>query len=165
MEATPSPESLARLEAMSDEEYAGLLLAHLQSRLRREENPVLTACFRHPDLRFRTRRAFGRAMETIDKHDRRGQPWPERNRWRAGRDIAREEKELIQSLPEPVVDTDPPRRRALTRLAQEHPDDWARLLKEGGGPRKVSLRRLAEVSETHLRRYFQLFREEKSRQA
>ncbi|WP_328384310.1 hypothetical protein OHQ88_34245 (plasmid) [Micromonospora zamorensis] len=144
--------------AQSDDDQFRQALTHY---LLVNHTQALAAVFHHPALRGRTVRTLSWLLRQADKRDRAGNNQAERERWQQVRATARAERQIINSLPEPVDAKASPRRRALQRLAEEFQADWAQLVQAAGGnPKKVSLRRLAAL---HQERFSALRREEMAR--
>ncbi|MBM0201929.1 hypothetical protein JNW90_01500 [Micromonospora sp. STR1s_5] len=150
--------ALLQLAQADDDQFRQALTHYLL----KNHTAALASVLHNPALRGRTVRTLSWLLRQADKRDRAGQPAEERRHWQAIRNAARAERQTINELPEPVDATASPRRRALQRLAEEFPSDWARLVQEAGGnPKKVSLRRLVAL---HQERFAALRREERDKQ-
>ncbi|XTZ13939.1 hypothetical protein ACQSSU_20795 [Micromonospora echinospora] len=148
------PRRLAEIAATDDRGFLMELLRHLD-----RPTPDTIAMFRGDVLRRRTRAAIGELLKLADQNDRKGAPEHTRAKWRAVRTAARAERDALQALPPEGAG---PRRRALERLGQEHPDELRELR---AGPVAKNARRslLEQIAARHPVRMIELLREERTR--
>lgn len=148
----PEAQQLAALAQLDDDTYRRAVLHILDKLSAGQPTDTDTATLRHPALRRRTRHALAGILTEADRQDRRGAPDHQRELWRARRQAARTQRD---ALPEHTVDPNAaPGRRALQRLAEKYPHEWAELRRGGS-------RSLRDLARRHVPENIKLRREER----